>query len=86
MRNTNRNVQVYMNYRPEGSTRQKLARALEEYQVECGGESRITVEVIDFVNHAFKRDKGVVMTDKRDEIDLREVAAPKRVAKPKRVS
>ena len=42
----NRNVQVYMNYRPEGSTRQKLARALEEYQVECGGESRITVQFL----------------------------------------
>ena len=86
MRNMNRNAQLYMNHRPEGNTRQKLARALEEYQVECSGESRITVEVIDFVNHAFKRDKGVVLTDKKDEIDLREVAAPKRVAKPKRVS
>ena len=72
-------------YEP-GDSRKRLVRALEEYQLECFGESRITVEVLDFVNNAFRRDKGVVLTNKKDDIDLREMAPPKRVSKPKRTS
>ena len=71
---------------PDDNSRKRLVRALEEYQLECFGESRITVEVLDFVNNAFRRDKGVVLTNKKDDIDLREMAPPKRVSKPKRTS
>ena len=71
---------------PDENSRQRLVKALEEYQLEFFGESRITVEVLDFVNNAFKRDKGVVLTNKKDDIDLREMAPPKRVSKPKRAT
>ena len=70
----------------EENTRQRLSRALVDYQEENYGESRITVEVLDFIDSAFKRDKGVVLVDKRDDIDMREMTPPKRVSKPKRAS
>lgn len=83
--NTIRNDTSQMYHGSGETARQKLARDLEEYQVESQGESNITIELVETLNSAFIRGMDVVLNKKKDGLDLREMAKPKRVSKTESV-